>query len=46
MIVLQNGVVAQVILSDFKKGDYLSISFGQAMGVLCAIYVGGGVSVS
>lgn len=46
MIVLGDGVVAQVVLSSGVKGQYLSISFGWAFAVMCAIYIGGGISVS
>jgi aquaglyceroporin related protein len=45
MIVLGDGVVAQVVLSDNAKGQYLSISFGWCFGVMCAIYIAGGISV-
>jgi aquaglyceroporin related protein len=46
MIVLGDGVVAQIVLSSGVKGQYLSISFGWAFAVMCAIYIGGGISVS
>jgi aquaglyceroporin related protein, other eukaryote len=46
MIVLGDGVVAQVVLSDNAKGQYLSISFGWCFAVMCAIYIAGGISVS
>ncbi|CAO3675392.1 unnamed protein product [Umbelopsis vinacea] len=44
MIVLGDGVVAQIVLSSGVKGQYLSISFGWAFAVMCAIYIGGGIS--
>ncbi|KAI8576422.1 hypothetical protein K450DRAFT_295570 [Umbelopsis ramanniana AG] len=44
MIVLGDGVVAQVVLSDNAKGQYLSISFGWCFAVMCAIYIAGGIS--
>jgi aquaglyceroporin related protein len=41
MIMFGDGVVAQVVLSDGKKGDYQSISWGWGLGVMIAVYVGG-----
>lgn len=39
------GVVAQVVLSGGKHGEYLSINLGWALGVIMGIYVAAGVSV-
>ncbi len=36
-----DGVVAQVVLSDGKKGDYQSISWGWGLGVMLGVYTGG-----
>jgi aquaglyceroporin related protein len=41
MILFGDGVVAQVVLSENKKGDYQSISWGWGLGVMIAVYVGG-----
>ena len=38
------GVVAQVVLSDDEKGQYLSINIGWGLAVALAVYVSGGVS--
>jgi len=44
LILLGDGVVAQVVLSNGTKGDYLGITIGWAMAVLCGIYISGGIS--
>ncbi|ERT00919.1 uncharacterized protein SPSK_07723 [Sporothrix schenckii 1099-18] len=41
LILFGDGVVAQVVLSDDKKGDYQSISWGWGIGVMLGVYVGG-----
>ncbi|EGD95973.1 aquaglyceroporin [Trichophyton tonsurans CBS 112818] len=44
MILFGDGVVAQVVLSDSKKGDYQSISWGWGLGVMLGVYCSGGIS--
>ena len=44
LIVFGCGSVAQVLLSDYAKGEYLSINLGWAIGVTLGVYVAGGVS--
>ncbi|KAK2878126.1 hypothetical protein FQN49_001125 [Arthroderma sp. PD_2] len=44
MILFGDGVVAQVLLSDSKKGDYQSISWGWGLGVMLGVYCCGGIS--
>ncbi|QUC16161.1 uncharacterized protein UV8b_00402 [Ustilaginoidea virens] len=41
LILFGDGVVAQVVLSNNKKGDYQSISWGWGIGVMFGVYVGG-----
>ncbi|KAJ9149207.1 Aquaglyceroporin [Coniochaeta hoffmannii] len=41
MILFGDGVVAQVVLSDGKKGDYQSISWGWGIAVMMGVYVAG-----
>jgi len=41
IIMFGDGVVAQVVLSDGKKGDYQSISWGWGIGVMLGVYAGG-----
>lgn len=36
-----DGVVAQVVLSEGKKGDYQSISWGWGLGVMLGVYTAG-----
>jgi MIP family channel proteins len=38
------GSVAQVLLSDHKNGEYLSINIGWGLGVVLGVYVAAGVS--
>lgn len=40
-----DGVVAQVVLSEGKKGDYQSITWGWGLGVMLGVYTSG-ISVS
>src|SRR6187431_1235516 len=44
LIVFGVAVVAQVVLSDEKSGQYLSINLGWGLGVTMGIFVAGGVS--
>ena len=44
LMVFGVGVVAQVVLSGGKNGQYLSINLGWAFGVTMGVYVAGGVS--
>lgn len=44
LIVLGDGSVAQVTLSNGEKGDYQSISWGWGLGVMFGVYVSGGIS--
>jgi MIP family channel proteins len=44
LIVFGVGVVAQVVLSDQAKGEYLSINLGWGLAVMMGAYVAGGVS--
>lgn len=44
LVMFGDGVVAQVVLSEGTKGEYLSICLGWGLGVLFGIYVAGGVS--
>lgn len=41
LVLFGNGVVAQVVLSENKKGDYQSISWGWGLGVMLGVYVSG-----
>jgi len=41
IIMFGDGVVAQVVLSNGKKGDYQSISWGWGIGVMLGVYAGG-----
>lgn len=41
LILFGDGVVAQVVLSGGKKGDYQSISWGWGLGVMLGVYTGG-----
>ncbi|KIW00194.1 uncharacterized protein PV09_08234 [Verruconis gallopava] len=41
LILFGDGVVAQVVLSEGKKGDYQSISWGWGLGVMLGVYCGG-----
>ncbi|SMR48555.1 unnamed protein product [Zymoseptoria tritici ST99CH_1E4] len=41
LILFGDGVVAQVVLSDGKKGDYQSISWGWGIGVMLGVYASG-----
>jgi MIP family channel proteins len=44
LIMFGAGVVAQVVLSGGKNGQYLSINLGWAFGVVMGVYVAGGIS--
>jgi len=44
LIVLGDGAVAQMVLTDNALGGYLSVNFGYAMAVAFGVYVSGGVS--
>jgi len=44
LILFGAGVVAQVLLSERKCGDYLSLNIGWALGVTLGVYGAGGVS--
>lgn len=44
LVTFGDGVVAQVVLSEGTKGEYLSISLCWGLGVLFGIHVSGGVS--
>ena len=44
LIVLGDGAVAQMVLTDKALGGYLSVNFGYAMAVAFGVYVSGGVS--
>ncbi|EEQ34931.1 glycerol channel [Microsporum canis] len=44
LILFGDGVVAQVVLSDSKKGDYQSISWGWGLAVMLGVYCSGGIS--
>lgn len=44
LILLGDGVVAQVTLSGGTKGDYQSISWGWGLGVMFGVYAAGGIS--
>lgn len=44
LIVLGDGSVAQVTLSNGEKGDYQSISWGWGLGVMFGVYASGGIS--
>ncbi|KAG5363895.1 putative membrane protein [Yarrowia sp. B02] len=44
LILLGDGVVAQVTLSGGKNGDYQSISWGWGLGVMFGVYAAGGIS--
>lgn len=44
LIVFGAGVVAQVVLSGQKNGQYLSINIGWGLGVVMGVYVAAGVS--
>ncbi|ETN36499.1 uncharacterized protein HMPREF1541_08777 [Cyphellophora europaea CBS 101466] len=41
LILFGDGVVAQVILSNFERGDYQSISWGWGLGVMLGVYASG-----
>ncbi|KAL6249576.1 glycerol channel [Rhinocladiella similis] len=41
LILFGDGVVAQVVLSGGKKGDYQSISWGWGLGVMLGVYTSG-----
>ncbi|KOS21917.1 Aquaporin-3 [Escovopsis weberi] len=41
LILFGDGVVAQVVLSNDMKGDYLSICWGWGIGVMLGVYVAG-----
>ncbi|KAG9953578.1 aquaporin, partial [Aureobasidium melanogenum] len=41
ILMFGDGVVAQVVLSNGKKGDYQSISWGWGIGVMLGVYAGG-----
>ncbi|CAK7272665.1 glycerol channel [Sporothrix epigloea] len=41
LLLFGDGVVAQVVLSGGKKGDYQSISWGWGIGVMLGVYVAG-----
>jgi len=41
LIMFGDGVVAQVVLSGGKKGDYQSISWGWGLGVMLGVYTSG-----
>ncbi|KAL4966371.1 MIP/aquaporin family protein [Aspergillus stella-maris] len=41
LVLFGNGVVAQVVLSDYTRGDYQSISWGWGLGVMLGVYVSG-----
>lgn len=41
LILFGDGVVAQVVLSDGKNGDYQSISWGWGLGVMLGVYCSG-----
>lgn len=41
LIMFGDGVVAQVVLSQGKKGEYQSISWGWGLGVMLGVYVAG-----
>lgn len=41
LIMFGDGVVAQVVLSKGKNGDYQSITWGWALGVMLGVYTGG-----
>jgi len=41
LILFGDGVVAQVVLSSGKKGDYQSISWGWGLGVMLGVYTAG-----
>lgn len=41
LIMFGDGVVAQVVLSDGKKGDYQSITWGWGLGVMLGVYTSG-----
>ncbi len=44
LIVFGVAVVAQVVLSEQRNGEYLSINFGWGLAVTMGVYVAGGVS--
>lgn len=44
LIMFGCGSVAQVLLSDHKNGEYLSINLGWGLGVTLGVYVAGGIS--
>lgn len=44
LIMFGCGAVAQVLLSNYKNGEYLSINLGWAFAVTMGVYVAGGVS--
>lgn len=44
LVVFGTAVVAQVVLSHEKNGQYLSINLGWGLGVVMGIYVAGGIS--
>lgn len=44
LICFGDGVVAQVVLSDYKNGEYLSINLCWGLAVMMGIYFSGGVS--